>query len=97
MLLFSLDTVVKNWFWILYVSLWGHTFLVADMNRRKERMISESKKIVENINAMTFANLDDQQVHSLMTMREIARGIANNRVEKVCKRGKVMILLYFSF
>ncbi|PON96172.1 Serine/threonine-specific protein phosphatase/bis(5-nucleosyl)-tetraphosphatase [Trema orientale] len=56
-----------------------------DMNCRKERMINESKKIVDNINAMTFANLDDQQVHSLMTMREIARGIANNKVEKVTK------------
>ncbi|XP_062087708.1 uncharacterized protein LOC133794484 isoform X2 [Humulus lupulus] len=56
-----------------------------DMNRRKERLIDESKKIVDNINAMTFANLNDQQVHSLMTMREIARGIANNRVEKVTK------------
>lgn len=68
------------------------------MNLRKERLINESTKIVENINAMTFANLDDQQVHSLMTMREIARGIINNRVEKVCERGKVMILIfYFSF
>uniref|UniRef100_A0A803NY55 Serine/threonine-protein phosphatase n=1 Tax=Cannabis sativa TaxID=3483 RepID=A0A803NY55_CANSA len=55
------------------------------MNRRKERLVDESKKIVENINEMTFANLNDQQVHSLMTMREIARGIVNNRVEKVTK------------
>ncbi|XP_030490635.2 uncharacterized protein LOC115706989 isoform X2 [Cannabis sativa] len=56
-----------------------------DMSRRKERLVDESKKIVENINEMTFANLNDQQVHSLMTMREIARGIVNNRVEKVTK------------
>ncbi|PON79385.1 hypothetical protein PanWU01x14_011200 [Parasponia andersonii] len=55
------------------------------MEPRKERMINESKKIVDNVNAMSFDHLDDQQVHSLMMIREIARGIIHNRVEKVTK------------
>ena len=62
----------------------------ADVNRRKDRVMNEARKVVENINAMSFMNLDDQQVHSLMMMREIARGIVNNKVAKVSERGKVM-------
>lgn len=58
-------------------------FGVADMDRRKERMKSDCKKIMESINAMCFENLNDEQVHSLVMMREIARGVVNNRVEKV--------------
>ncbi|VVA24044.1 PREDICTED: serine/threonine-phosphatase [Prunus dulcis] len=54
-----------------------------DMDRRKERMKSDCKKIMESINAMCFENLNDEQVHSLVMMREIARGVVNNRVEKV--------------
>ncbi|XP_030485650.1 uncharacterized protein LOC115702333 isoform X3 [Cannabis sativa] len=57
------------------------------MEARKERLINESRKIVENINAMSLINLDEQQAHSLMMIREIAQGIIHNRVERVgwCK------------
>ncbi|XP_024027915.1 uncharacterized protein LOC21388598 [Morus notabilis] len=54
-----------------------------DVRSRKERILSVARKVVDNVNAMSFTNLDDQQVHSLMMMREIARGILCNRVEKV--------------
>lgn len=60
------------------------------MNRRKDRVVTEARKVVENINAMSFVNLDDHQVHSLMMMREIARGIVNNKLSKVSD-------LHFSF
>ncbi|PON96174.1 Serine/threonine-specific protein phosphatase/bis(5-nucleosyl)-tetraphosphatase [Trema orientale] len=53
------------------------------MERQKERMINESKKIVDHINAMSLVNLDDQQVYSLMMIKEIARGIVRNNIEKV--------------
>ncbi|KAM1462210.1 hypothetical protein ACFXTH_046481 [Malus domestica] len=52
-------------------------------DRRKERMKSDCRKIMESINAMCFENLNDEQVHSLVLMREIARGVLTNRVEKV--------------
>lgn len=55
----------------------------ADMERKKEIMVNVAKKVVDNISAMSFVNLDDQQLHSLMMMREIARGVVDNRVEKV--------------
>ncbi|XP_015890694.3 serine/threonine-protein phosphatase 7 inactive homolog isoform X2 [Ziziphus jujuba] len=56
-----------------------------DMDRRKERMKNECKKIMDSINSMSFVNLDDQRVQSLVMMREIARGVVHNRVEKVTK------------
>lgn len=61
-------------------------FRAADMDSRKEAMVNVAKKIVDDINAMSFVNLDDQQLHSLMMMREIARGVVDNRVDKVSER-----------
>ncbi|XP_062098462.1 uncharacterized protein LOC133804313 isoform X2 [Humulus lupulus] len=55
------------------------------MESRKERLVNQSKKIVESVNAMSLINLDEQQVHSLMMIREIARGIIHNRVERVTR------------
>ncbi|XP_059458086.1 serine/threonine-protein phosphatase 7-like isoform X2 [Corylus avellana] len=52
---------------------------------REERIKNACKKIVECINAMSFVNLDDQRVHSLVMMREIARGVVENRDRKVTK------------
>lgn len=57
--------------------------LTADMDHRKERMKSDCKKIMDSINAMCFENLNDEQVHSLVMMREIARGVVENRAGKV--------------
>lgn len=67
------------------------------MDRRKERMKNECKRIVDSINSMSFVNLDDQRVQSLVMMREIARGVVHNRVEKVRERGKHMKLIFFTF
>lgn len=53
------------------------------MDHRKERMKSDCKKIMDSINAMCFENLNDEQVYSLVMMREIARGVVDNRVGKV--------------
>lgn len=64
------------------------------MDRRKERMKDECKRIVESINSMSFVNLDDQRVQALVMMREIARGVLHNRVEKVRERGRLMKLLF---
>lgn len=58
--------------------VWG-----TDMEGQKEIMVNESKKIMEYINSMSLVNLDDQQVYSLMMIKEIARGVVRNRVEKV--------------
>ena len=55
----------------------------VNMDHRQERMRVECRKIIDSINSMSFTNLDDQRVHSLMMIREIARGVVNNRVEKV--------------
>ncbi|KAL6134652.1 hypothetical protein ACLB2K_066880 [Fragaria x ananassa] len=57
-----------------------------DMDHRKERMKSDCKKIMDSINAMCFENLNDEQVHSLVMMREIARGVVENRAGKVSGR-----------
>lgn len=65
-------------FWLNGLHYWD-----ADMDRRKERMKNECKKIMDSINSMSFVNLDDQRVQSLVMMREIARGVVHNRVEKV--------------
>lgn len=64
------------------------------MERKKEIMVNVAKKVVDNISAMSFVNLDDQQLHSLMMMREIARGVVDNRVEKVTKDDLKTILSY---
>lgn len=74
--------------------MWGHVVLTADVSSRKERILNEARKVVDNVNAMSFVNLDDQQVHSLMMMREIARGILCNRVEKVREK-KPRLRFYF--
>lgn len=77
------------------------------MEPRKERMVNESKKIVDNINAMSFEHLNDEQVHSLMMIREMARGIIQNRVDRVSCQTEIRqyifyvifiyLLLYFQF
>ena len=78
-------------------------FRAVDMDSRKEAMVNVAKKIVDDINAMSFVNLDDQQLHSLMMMREIARGVVDNRVDKVSERERErereesMNFLYFFF
>lgn len=67
------------------------------MDRRKERMKNECKKIMDSINSMSFVNLDDQRVQSLVMMREIARGVVHNRVEKVRERSEHMGTYIFTF
>lgn len=53
------------------------------MDHQKERIKNGCQKILEGINSMSLANLDDQQVHSLVMMREIARGVVDDRDRKV--------------
>ncbi|XP_062087710.1 serine/threonine-protein phosphatase 7 inactive homolog [Humulus lupulus] len=53
------------------------------MELHKDIMANESKKILDSINKMSLANLDDQQVYSLMMIKELARGIVHNKIEKV--------------
>lgn len=62
---------------------------------REERIKNACKKIVECINAMSFVNLDDQRVHSLVLMREIARGVVENRDRKVRKRLESLEFIWF--
>lgn len=68
--------------------------LLAVVMDREERIKNACMKIVECINAMSFVNLDDQRVHSLVMMREIARGVVENKDRKVRERGEyVQIIL----
>ncbi|KAK7402253.1 hypothetical protein VNO78_14372 [Psophocarpus tetragonolobus] len=64
------------------------------MDYRKERIRSGCQKIVEGINSMSLVNLDDQQVHSLVMMREIARGVVDDRDKKVTKSDVITALRY---
>ena len=65
----------------------------ADMECQKQKMVNEAKKVIDNINAMSLENLNEQQLHSLMMMREIARGVVNNRIEKVSEKDDIFFFL----
>ncbi|CAJ1955458.1 unnamed protein product [Sphenostylis stenocarpa] len=62
------------------------------MDHHKERVKSGCQKILEGINSMSLVNLDDQQVHSLVMMREIARGVVDDRDRKVTKSDVITAL-----
>ncbi|KAK7271983.1 hypothetical protein RJT34_28297 [Clitoria ternatea] len=62
------------------------------MDHHKERIKSGCQKILEGINSMSLVNLDDQQVHSLVMMREIARGVVDDRDRKVTKNDVITSL-----
>lgn len=68
---------------------------VVVMDPHKERIRSGCQKILEGINSMSLVNLDDQQVHSLVMMREIARGVVDDRDRKVNKQ--LLIFLFTIF
>ena len=53
------------------------------MDQEQERIKTGCQKILEGINSMSLVNLDDQQVHSLVMMRELARGVVDDRDRKV--------------
>jgi hypothetical protein len=64
--------------------VWFVTFVaVLVMEHHKEIIKNRCHKIPERINSMSLVNLDDQQVHSLVMMREIARGVVDDRDRKV--------------
>lgn len=62
-----------------------HESVNVVMDHHTERIKSGCQKILEGINSMSLVNLDDQQVHSLVMMREIARGIVDDRDKKVVR------------
>jgi hypothetical protein len=62
---------------------------------REEKIKNACKNIVECVNAMSFVNLDDQRVNSLVMMREIARGVVENRDRKVRERREYMQFILF--
>ncbi|OIW03768.1 hypothetical protein TanjilG_30044 [Lupinus angustifolius] len=64
------------------------------MDPHKERIKSGCHKILDGINSMSLVNLDDQQVHSLVMMREIARGVVNDRDRKVSKNDVIAALRF---
>lgn len=73
-------------------------FGCREMERQKEEIIDVSKKIVENINSMSFVSFDDEQVRSLMMIRELARGIIDNKVVQVKYRTYFLVcFLFFVF
>ena len=55
------------------------------MDSEREKIKSGCLKILEGIVSLSFVNLDDQQVHSLVMMREIARGVVDDRKRRVRK------------
>ncbi|CAI8611797.1 unnamed protein product [Vicia faba] len=64
------------------------------MEHHTEIIKSGCHKILEGINSMSWVNLDDQQVHSLVMMREIARGVVDDRDRKVTKNDVITTLRY---
>lgn len=64
------------------------------MEHHKEIIKSGCHKILEGINSMSSVNLDNQQVHSLVMMREIARGVVDDRDRKVTKNDVITALRY---
>lgn len=65
------------------------------MDHHNERIKSRCQKILEGINSMSLVNLDDQQIHSLVMMREIARGVVvDDRDRKVTKNDVITALRY---
>ncbi|XP_073223144.1 serine/threonine-protein phosphatase 7-like isoform X2 [Cicer arietinum] len=64
------------------------------MEHHKEIIKSGCHKILEGINSMSLVNLDDQQIHSLVMMREIARGVVDGRDRKVTKNDVITALRY---
>ncbi|CAI8612000.1 unnamed protein product [Vicia faba] len=64
------------------------------MEHHTEIIKSGCHKILEGINSMSLVNLDDQQVHSLVMMREIARGVVDDRDRKVTKNDVITTLRY---
>ncbi|MED6197026.1 hypothetical protein PIB30_052878 [Stylosanthes scabra] len=62
------------------------------MDPYKERIKSGCHKILDGINSMSLVNLDDQQVHSLVMMREIARGVVDDQNRKVTRNDVVSAL-----
>ncbi|CAL0322086.1 unnamed protein product [Lupinus luteus] len=64
------------------------------MDPHKERIKSGCHKILDGINSMSLVNLDDQQVHSLVMMKEIARGVVDDRDRKVSKNDVIAALRF---
>ncbi|KAJ7979134.1 Serine/threonine-protein phosphatase [Quillaja saponaria] len=64
------------------------------MDHYDENIKSGCQKILDKINSMSLVNLDDQQVHSLVMMREIARGVVADRERKVTKSDVISSLRY---
>ncbi|KAF7814107.1 serine/threonine-protein phosphatase 7-like isoform X1 [Senna tora] len=74
------------------------------MDLQKERIKSGCQKILEGIDSMSSVNFDDQQVHSLVMMREIARGVVDDQDRNYRENGldclfheqSIMVLDYFA-
>ena len=66
------------------------------MDPQKERIKSGCQKILEGINSMSLVNLDDQQVHSLVMMREIARGVVDDKDRKVKEMIKQLLEIVYT-
>jgi hypothetical protein len=66
------------------------------MEHHKEIIKNGCHKIPEGINSMSLVNLDDQQVHSLVTMREIARKVVDDRDRKVRLRYSIEKMVQFA-
>lgn len=53
------------------------------MKSKEDEMINVAKRILENVDLMSFINMDFQQVRSMTRIREIAHGIVESKVKKV--------------
>nr|XP_025613679.1 serine/threonine-protein phosphatase 7 isoform X3 [Arachis hypogaea] len=62
------------------------------MDPHKERIKTGCHKILDGMNSMSLVNLDDQQVHSLVMMREIARGVVDDQNRKVTRNDVIRAL-----
>ncbi|XP_008458903.1 serine/threonine-protein phosphatase 7-like isoform X2 [Cucumis melo] len=67
----------------------------ADMDDKLETIQNICQKIVDTTNLYSFSKLDDQQVYSLMRLREISHRIVNERDSRVTRNDVISAMCFY--
>lgn len=67
----------------------------ADMDDKLETIQNICQKIVDTTNLYSFSKLDDQQVYSLMRLREISHRIINDRDSRVTRNDVISAMCFY--
>lgn len=62
---------------------------IVDMDDKLETIQNICQKIVDTTNLYSFSKLDDQQVYSLMRLREISHRVISDRDSRVSEDDQV--------